>query len=219
MNTKQSSNVPLSSRILSTCVLLTALLVAASAQGQAQMQQDKARGEEMLRQARTDLAEANRMSQAAIAATQKAQEDQEAAAVKRRQAVQLQRQAFLLIHDSNRMRAAELRARADEQAAQGRSEEIELRRLKSLLSQQQATATGDTESAALVRSTASTASPAEKPELEKTAQSLTEQASQASAEAAGLAQRIAPISAEVARLKDSIKMEREQADRLAPEEK
>src|ERR1700753_3590842 len=135
MKIKQSIKKFLAPSIVTSGILLRELSAAASVHAQ-----DKVKGEEMLRQARADLAEANRMSEAAVAATQKAQEDQEAATHKREEAVKLQRAAFLLIRDSNRMRAAEIRMRVDEQELQVKSEFVEQMRLQRLATHQQQTA-------------------------------------------------------------------------------
>jgi hypothetical protein len=219
MDTKQNLKNALSTRIMATGLLLVALLAARPAQAQTRAQ-DKARGEEMVRHARAEFAEANQLSEAASAAAEKAEADQEAASKKREDAAKLQREGFALIRDSNRARAAELRARIDEQKAQARSEDAELKRLQRLLKRQQDVASDNTGGAASLRATANTeANPTDKAELEKMAQTFTEQAAQANEEAAALSQRIAPLSAELARLEGKIKSEREMANRLAPEEK
>jgi hypothetical protein len=215
MDTKQIIRVYLTRRIAATGLLLCTLLAAGSLQAQ-----DKAKGEEMLRRARAEFAEANQLSEAAVAATQKAQEDQEAATHKRDDAMKLQREAFLLIRDSNRMRAAEARARADEEELQLKSENLELARLNRLLAHQQQVA-GDYASGAVnVRNIANKESnPAEKAELTKMADSLDQQATQAIAAGAPTNQRIIALSTEINRLTESVHMLRQAAQRLAPEEK
>ena len=59
-------------------LLLAVLLTAGALQAQPLRPEEEGKGEDLLRQARVDLAEANRLSEAAIQATQAAQRDQEA---------------------------------------------------------------------------------------------------------------------------------------------
>jgi hypothetical protein len=199
-------------------LLLAALLTAGAVSGQnAPRAQERARGEELLRRARADLAEANRLNEASIQSAQAAQQQEETANQKRLEARRLQREAFLLIRDSNRMRAAELRSRAEEEQGQVKTEGNELRRLRGILARQQQTASDATSAAAKLRDLAGVeSSPAEKAELSKMADSLNEQGAQASAEASGIEKRIMPIQAEIGRLNADIRELNEAAQKLAP---
>jgi len=203
-------------RVIAALLLTTLCASAPALHAQAQ---DRAKGEEMLRQARTDLAEANRLADAAISASEKAQADQAAAAQKRAAALKLQRDAFMLIHDSNRARAAELRARADELARRGRADLLELQRLKKAVENEEETAAGDNASVASIRAKIPSMKPAEQADAAKWADSTANQAAEEAAEANGLKPRIAPLQAEIDHLKTEIERMKQEAQRLAPEEK
>ena len=156
---------------MTTSLLLAALLAAGAVRGQnAARVAEKAKGEQMLRQARADLVEANRIYEASIVATQAAERDQATANQKRLEARKLQREAFLLIRDSNRMKAAELRAQAEHDELQTKVEQGELMHLRGLAGHQQQVAADAKAAAAKVRETAANDPiPAEKAELSKMA--------------------------------------------------
>ncbi|MGA2750806.1 MAG: hypothetical protein ABSG59_18705 [Verrucomicrobiota bacterium] len=221
MNAKPSLLTPLTRRMITTCLLLAALLTAGALRGQnATRAAEKARGEQMLNQARTDRLEANRLYEASIKAAQTAEQDQEAANLKRLQARRLQHEAFLLIRDSNRMRAAELRAQAEQAELQAKTENVEAMRLRGLLAHQQQVAADAKDAAAKIRNAIVNASdPGEKADMLKMADALNEQGVQAGAEAARIEQRIAPIQAEINRLNASVSQLNQSAQRLAPADK
>lgn len=171
----------------------------------------------MLAKARADITEANSLSEAAANAELAAKRDQAIANRKRLQAHNLEREAFLLIRDSKRMEAAELRARAETQTQQLKSEQLELERLQGLLTNAKQVATDTTGAAGRLNDAANAeGAPAEKAELAKMASTLTAQATTATNEAALLQQRINPIRAEINRLNASIAELNRRAQILAP---
>jgi hypothetical protein len=212
------SNTLTNTKTLKNAVLLALLLTFGIANAwSATQEEDKAKGEVMLRQARTDITEANRLAVAAANAQLTAQRDQAIANRKRLQAHSLEREAFLLIRDSKRMEAAELRARAESQAQQVTTEAAELQRLQGLLANEKQITADTTSAAGKIRDAANgAAAPDEKTELLKMADALTTQATTAGSEAAVLQQRIAPVQTEVNRLNTSIANLNQAAQRLAP---
>jgi len=205
---------------MTTSLLLAALLTAGALRGQNARAQERARGEQLLLQARRDMAEANRIYEASITAAQAAERDQAMANQKRLEARKLQREAFLLIRDSNRMKAAECRARAEQDELQAKTEDAQLIHLRGLLAHQQQIAADAKAASAKIRDAASNASdPAEKGELNKMADTLNEQGAQASAEAARIEQRLPLVRTEITRLNASATQWNELAQKLAPTEK
>ena len=214
--------VPLTRSMTATALLLAALLTGAGTltSWSASPAEDKAKGEEMLSRARIGFAEANGMYQASIRAAQLAQQEQALANQKRLEARKLQREAFLLIRDSSRMRASELRAQAERVELQVKTEAGELARLQGLLAHEKQTVTDTTSAAAKIRDAAANESnPTQKAELGKMAESLGGQGAQAGAEAAALEKRIVPVQAEIARLSASVRQLNDAAQKLAPMEK
>ena len=221
MNTQMKTSVRMNTKTLAGGLLLAGLLTTASVLTgwSATPAEDRARGEEMLRRAHQDVVEASRLSEASAKAAQIAQQDQETANQKRLQAHNLERAAFLLIRDSKRLAAAELRARAENDEVQVKTEAGELLRLQGLLAHAQQTAADTTSAAAKIRDAANNESnPAEKAELGKMAEALSAQAAESAGEAAGIEKRIQPVQAEINRLNAAIRQLNESALRLAPVE-
>jgi hypothetical protein len=174
----------------------------------------------MLNRARLEMAEANGMFEAAVRAAQLAQQEEATANQKRLEARRLEREAFLLIRDSNQMRAMELRAQAERLELQIKTESGELSRLRGLVAhEKQAAADVSSASAKTREAAANETNPAQKAELAKMADSLTGQATQATTEAAAAEKRIPPVESEISRLSASMKQLNEAAQRLAPGEK
>ena len=222
MNTKSRTSVLLKTQSMASGFLLAALLAAVGVSNawSATRAEDRARGEEMIRKAHLDLVEANRLTEVAIKAAEVAQHDQEAANQKRIQARRLEREGYLLFRDANRIQAAEIRARAETQELQVRSESVELTRLQGLLAHENQTFADTTSAAANMRDAAKNApAPAEKAELGKMADALSAQAAAAGSEAAALQKRAAAVLLEIDRLKGNIKRLSETAQRLAPMDK
>jgi hypothetical protein len=182
--------------------------------------EDKIKGEEMLRRAKVDLAEASHLSETAAQSAQTAQQEQESANQKRLQAHSLEREAFLLIRDSNRMAAAEMRATAEGDDLQVRNQTAELLYLQGLLASQNKIAADTTGAAAKMRDAARDESaPEEKAELGKMADSLSAQVVEATGQASVLEKRMAPVQAEIMRLNAAITQLNESARQLSPVEK
>jgi hypothetical protein len=216
MDIKPQSYLHSTHRRAFAAILIAGLLTAGAGYGQT----DKAKGEEMLRHARTDLAEANRLSEAAVAAEQRAQEDQAAATQKRDDAVKLQREAFTLIRDSKRMRAAELRARASELEVRLKSDKVQRANLAAQQNHISKIAGDYATAASNIRATAmKETNPSEKAELSQMADSLDKQAKGATADGLPLQNRIVALDPEIATLDREVTEYRQAADRFAPEEK
>ena len=200
------------------CAALVTTVGVLSGWGATQAE-DRIRGEEMLRHAHVDLAEASHLSETAAQSLQTAQQEEETANQKRLQAHHLEREAYLLIRDSNRMAAAELRATAEGDELQVKNQTAELRYLQALQANQNKIAADTTSAAAGMRDAARAESaPEQKTELGKMADALSAQVAEANGEAAALALRIAPIQAEVTRLEAAINQLNASAQRLAPPE-
>jgi hypothetical protein len=223
METKPKKSMLLTSRTTATGLLLAGLLTAVGTLHgwSASQAEDKAKGEAMLRQAQADLADANKLYDASIRATQLAQHEQEAASQRRLEARKLQREAFLLIRDSNRMQAAELRARAGGEELQVKSESVELARLQALLAHDRQVIADAIGAESKIRDAAKNApTPGEKTELTKMADSLVQQAAQLrDGEVNATEARITPIQNEINRLNADIKQLTDLAQRLAPMDK
>jgi len=182
--------------------------------------EDRIRGEAMLRHAHVDLAEASHLAETAAQSLQTARQEEETANQKRLQAHRLEREAFLLIRDSNRMAAAELRATAEGDDLQVKNQSAELQYLQALLANQNKIAADSTSAAARMRDAArDETAPEQKTELGKMADALSAQVVEATGEAAALDRRITPIQAEITRLEATISQLNESAQRLAPPEK
>lgn len=177
--------------------------------------QEKVRGEEMLRRAQADRVEANRLSEAAVVLSQKAQQDQAAAAEKRQEAIKLQREAFLLIHDANRAKAAELIGEAEEQEALIKVESVHLTRLKAEL-MRELKANQDANNTATHINEVSQSEPTEKAELSKMAATFGEQAAGYALQARGTEAQIKPLEQEIQKLEASAQQKRDMAQKLAP---
>jgi len=199
--------------------LLAALLTAAgvfNGSGATQAE-DRVKGEEMLRRAQVDLAAANHLSETAAKSMQTAQLEQETAEQKRLQAHSLEREAFLLIRDANRMATAELRATAEGDDLQVKNQTAELVYLQALLANQNKIAADASGATAKIRDAAlNESAPEAKAELGKMADALNAQVVKANGEAAALDVRIAPVKAEIVRLNASITQLNESAQKLTP---
>ena len=140
----------LKTRTIKNAAMIALLLtVGISTSWSATREEDQARGEAMLRKARADISEASSLSETAANAEMAAQKDLAIANQKRLQAHNLERAAFLLIRDSKRMEAAELRSRAETQAQQVKAEQAELGRLQTLLTNEKQVAADTTASASM----------------------------------------------------------------------
>ena len=202
------------------CSVLTALVLTLSvpmAGFGATREEEKRQGTILLQEATADRAEARRLSEVAGQTAQTAERERTAARAKLLEAIKLEREALLLLRDANKLKAADLRNRAEVFESRLHEEQLEKARLTGQLNHDRRVAS-DTAAAAtrLQDAIRSEANPAEKTELTKMAESLSKESTRAAGDADSLQQRLTAVSDLTDRLSKDVRILSDAANKLDP---
>ena len=202
------------------CSLLTALvltLTIPSLSFGATRDEERTQGMTMLQKANADRAEARRLSEVANQTAQTAERERIAARAKLLEAINLQREALLLLRDANKLRAAQLRDRAEVFESRLREEQIEKARLTGQLNHDRRVASDTSVAATRIQDAIrSETNPAEKAELTKMAESLSKESTRAAGDADAVQQRLTIVSDLTERLSKDVRIISDAANKLDP---